>query len=279
MARIIAAAQYAAAADFPTNLERHLRYASAAASLGVQLLVFPELSLTGYQLEYAAANPISPHSPALEPLRAAARELRITILAGAPVQFGSAQPSIGQLAFLPDGLVVVHTKQHLAGAEFDHFQPGRGGPVLRIGALMVASAICNDITHPEHAASAAAHRATIYAASVLLREQVYAAETAMLAGYARQHGMTVVLANHAAETGGWLPAGRSAIWDEQGAQVAQSEGTEEALVLARRRGRNWEGAVFPLNQPMAAPRITIAAAEPAQPIAAPAVPAQGTLFG
>jgi len=278
MARILAAAQYAAAADFPSNVERHLRYASAAASLGVQLLVFPELSLTGYQMEYAAENALSPHSVALEPLRAAARELRLTLLVGAPIANAGGKPSIGQLAILPDGLVVVHTKQHLAGAEFDHFQPGQGGPVLKIGPLLVASAICNDITHAEHAANAAAHRATIYAASVLLREQVYGVETGLLAGYARQHGMTVVMANHAAETGGWVPAGRSAIWDEQGALVAQSAGTEEALVLARRRGRNWEGAVFPLNQAVAAPRMAVAAAE-AQAMAAPVAPAQGTLFG
>jgi hypothetical protein len=146
---------------------------------------------------------------------------------------------------------------------------------------MVAMAICADITHPSHAANAAAHRANVYADSVLLSASAYPAESALLAGYARTHGIAVLMANHSAPTGGYIPAGRSAIWDEQGNLIAASPDAEESLVLARRRGRSWEGAVFPLKSPTA--RVPEPGSTPptppesTQPASAPN-PDQGHLF-
>ena len=53
----LAAAQYpAAAADIACNLERHLEFVAQAAEQQVQLLVFPELSLSGYELADAAED-------------------------------------------------------------------------------------------------------------------------------------------------------------------------------------------------------------------------------
>lgn len=40
--------------DVPANIQRHLAFMQAAAQQGVQLLVFPELSLTGYEPSLAA---------------------------------------------------------------------------------------------------------------------------------------------------------------------------------------------------------------------------------
>jgi predicted amidohydrolase len=284
MARIIAAAQFAALpADLAANLDRHLRIATVAAGLGVQLLVFPELSLTGYELQRAESLVVNPYSPVFEPLKTLARESSMTILAGAPVRFSSSGLHIGQLAFLPDGMVAIYTKRHVHSSEKPWFQDGQGGPILRVGSLMVAMAICADIAHPSHAASAAAHRANVYAASVLLSAAAYPAESALLAGYARTHSMAVLMANHSAPTGDYIPAGRSAIWDEQGNLIAASPDTEESLVLARRRGRSWEGAVFPLKPSNPTARIPEPTSSPATP-PAPSVPTpsatpdQGHLF-
>jgi predicted amidohydrolase len=248
MARIIAAAQYAVVSDeFGANLDRHLLHSTAAANLGVNLLVFPEMSLTGYQVERAAELVVNPYASAFEPLKTLAREASMTILAGAPIRLASTSLHIAQLAFLPSGIVAIYTKRHLTEAESAYFTPGQGGPILRTGGLMVAMAVGADITQASHAANAAAHKANIYVASVLLRETAHADETALLQAYARTHKMAVLMANHAAPAGGLIPVGRSAIWDEQGALIASSPGTEESLVLARRRGKSWEGAVFPLK--------------------------------
>ncbi|CAI3802939.1 Glutamine-dependent NAD(+) synthetase [Pseudomonas sp. MM221] len=47
--------------DLPGNLQRHLACIEQAAALGAELVVFPELSLTGYEPSLArqAALPVS----------------------------------------------------------------------------------------------------------------------------------------------------------------------------------------------------------------------------
>ena len=261
MARIIAAAQYAAlAGDVAGNIERHLHYASTAATLGVQLLVFPELSLTGYEINRAEELVVNPHSAILDPLKALARESSMTIVAGAPVRFGASDLHIGEFAFLPDGHVAVYTKRYLHGAEKKIFAPGQGGPILHLGRIVLAMAICADVSEPDHAANAAANKASVYAASMMITEAGYAQDAALLRGYAKKHAMTVLMANHAVPTGGWVPVGRSAIWNEQGALVAACPDTRESLVLGRRRGRTWEGAVFPI------PELNVASVNVSSPL-------------
>jgi predicted amidohydrolase len=111
--------------------------------------------------------------------------------------------------------------------------------------VTVAFAICADTTHPDHAAKAKARGASVYAAGVFITENGYAADTALLKQYSIQHKMAVLMANHSAPTGGWISAGKSAIWAEDGQLVIASRGTEEALVIARRKDDVWDGVLLP----------------------------------
>lgn len=87
----LAAAQYpAAAADITCNLERHLEFIAQAADKQVQLLVFPELSLSGYELANAAELALTLDDPRLQPLSAAAQSRQMTIIVGAPLRSGQA---------------------------------------------------------------------------------------------------------------------------------------------------------------------------------------------
>jgi predicted amidohydrolase len=61
-------------------------------------------------------------------------------------------------------------------------------------------------------------------------------DSAQLRGYAVEHRMVVLMANHASPTGGWATAGRSAIWDEHGGEVVAALGDGEAILIARREG-------------------------------------------
>jgi predicted amidohydrolase len=169
----------------------------------------------------------------------------MTVVVGAPVLGRQDQLHIAALAICPDGSVLTYTKTHLHPGEEQVFAPGLGGPMLSIGSVTVALAICADTTHQQHPASAAAQGANIYAAGVLITEDGYSRDSAQLRHYARLHRMAVVMANHSAPTGGWVSAGRSAIWSEEGHLVAASRGTEEALVIGRKRRGSWDGVVLP----------------------------------
>lgn len=239
----IAGAQtVAAAGDLPANISRHLALMRLAAEHGVQLLVFPELSLTGYEPALAAELAIAPDDPVLTPLRALARALRMSVVVGMPIRLPSTpQVLIGALVLAADGSLAAYSKQHLHPGEEAVFAAGAGGAALEWGSERIALAVCADFSQPSHPRAAAALGATVYAAGVLIGESAYAADTALLQGYAVEHAMLVLMANHGGPSGGWQCAGRSAIWCDQGSLIAAAPGLGEGLVVARREAGRWRG--------------------------------------
>jgi predicted amidohydrolase len=246
---IAAAQSFSLAGDILGNIVRHGRFIEAAAEQGVELLVFPELSLTGYEEQDAAALAIDPQDAVLQPLRDLARELGVTAVVGMPIRLeGSVSALIGALVLGADGSLGVYSKQHLHTGEERFFAPGFGGPTLRIGGEVVALAVCADFTHASHAAAAADQGANLYAAGVLISDKGYAVDTAILQGYARQYSMAVLMANHGGLTGGWQSAGRSSIWSEDGSLIVAAPGTGDLLVVAQRNDGTWQGRVVPVTQ-------------------------------
>jgi predicted amidohydrolase len=244
---VIAAAQsISIAGDIAANLSRHLVLVEQAAAHGVQLLVFPELSLTGYELALGRALAMRPDDARLQPLRDMARRFNMTVIVGAPLlSDDGAQVGIGALVCEPGGGIDTYRKQHLHGGEQQAFAAGDCGKVVTVGATRVVLAICADILQAQHAQQAADMAAQVYAAGVLISEAGYAAEAALLRGYAQQHGMAVLLANHGGVSGGWQPAGRSAVWSDSGELIVAAPGAGELLVVARRDGHGapWSGQI------------------------------------
>ncbi|MBC3256657.1 carbon-nitrogen hydrolase family protein [Pseudomonas paralactis] len=241
----LAAAQtLSIAGDVAANISRHLVFMQAAAEQGVQLLVFPELSLTGYEPTLAADLAIAPNAPLLAPLREMARELQLTAVVGMPIRLASqTQVMIGALVLGADGSVAVYTKQHLHPGEEVAFAAGQGGAALAWGDDRVALAVCADFSHASHPRQAAQAGANVYAAGVLISEGGYAKDSALLQSYAAEHRLLVLMANHGGPSGGWACAGRSAIWGADGRLLAAVPGVGEALVIARRDGEHWLGHV------------------------------------
>lgn len=245
IALTLAAAQsISIAGDVPANIRQHLVLMRAAAQQGVQLLVFPELSLTGYEPALAATLAIAPDDVLLAPLREMARELRLTAVVGMPIRLApEAGVQIGAWVLGADGSLVVYTKQHLHAGEEVAFVAGQGGAAFELREERIALAVCADFSHASHPRAAAQAGATVYAAGVLISEGGYAADSALLQGYAAEHGLLVLMANHGGPSGGWACAGRSAIWAADGSLLAAVPGVGEALVVARREGGVWAGQV------------------------------------
>lgn len=237
----LAAAQSCSApCDLETNLQQHLRLVQAAARYGVQWLVFPELSLTGYELPHlqSLATHITPQT--LAPLQDAARQCGMAITVGLPVQQpGLDKPGIAALTLHPQGAPSLYCKQYLHGSEQQYASPSpeafqahvqvlgpANGPMLRIG-----SAICFDSNQAAHAQAAAEAGAQVYAAGVLVSPQGYEADSALWQQAAQRHRMYVLVANHGAPSGPWASAGRSACWGPDGTLLGEVPGLGEALLV------------------------------------------------
>ncbi|MBP2167029.1 putative amidohydrolase [Erwinia toletana] len=242
----VAAAQYASRArDIDANISHHLRWIEHAAAQGVDLLLFPELSLTGYELEAAPELAMSPNDPRLELLASAARNHHMTVIVGLPLRMDHAQ-HIAAMSFLPDGTRLSYAKRQLHGSEQAFFAPGHGGPLFGVPTRNVALAVCADIAVEQFAREAAEGGADLYAAGALLSEQSYDNDCQLLARWATAYNMSVLLANHATPGGGYQCNGGSAFWDANGKQVIRA-GDGELLMIARRNAGGWQAEVHPLG--------------------------------
>jgi predicted amidohydrolase len=249
---LIAAAQTTVVPhDVDSNVQTHLVFVRAAAHEGAQLLVFPELSLTGYELPQLADHVMDAEHALLAPLRQAARNHGMTLVVGAPAPSALAGglPAIGAWVLNADGSVALYRKRHLHGSETQFASAGaEDALVLPLADTPTGLAICADATHPEHAHAAATAGAARSASGALISEQGYGPESAQLQGYARHHAMAVLLANHGGPSGGYISAGRSACWAPGGALVAAAPGAGDCLVLAQRDSEGaWSGRVVPVD--------------------------------
>lgn len=247
--RVAAAQSPSAPGDLESNVQTHLAFVRAAVHERVQVLLFPELSLTGYEPSLVAAHVLAADHPALAPLREAARHHCITLVVGAPAApaVEGALPAIGAWVLGADGSVALYRKRHLHLGEEQFASAGtEDAQVLLLSGEPTALAVCADITRPEHAQAASDEGASLYAAGVLISEKAYDAESALLQGYARDHGMAVLAANYSGPTGGYVSAGRSAFWAPGGDCVAVAPAAGPCLVWAARGDSGWTGGVVEL---------------------------------
>lgn len=239
---VLVAAQCAVqAGDLVANLALHLDFMRRAGELGARLIIFPELSLSGYEPALACALAQPADSPLLEPLCSLAMTAGMTAVVGLPLRVpGRDKPQIAACILYPDGSRAIYIKQHLHAGEEQFFSAGQGGELLLVEGTSVALSVCADFAHAEHPAEAAERGAQVYAASVLIGEGGYPHDSSLLQGHAQRHGMAVLVANHGGPTGGWAAAGRSAFWDEQGRCVASTLGVGNRLLVVSRHLHGWQ---------------------------------------
>ena len=239
----IAAAQSASVpGDIAANVQTHLRFIAAARAAQVDLLVFPELSLCGYELALLRDCSLLPHDPRLAPLREQAQAADMTVVVGAG--FAGPQGGIHIAAFTlsADGSTSVYCKQHLHAGEERYCIPGSSAsPPAACRGVPYALAICADIAQPQHAQTAATEGANLYVAGVLVSEAGYATDAGYMQSYAAGLNLGVLMANHAGPTGGYVSAGRSAFWEAGGRQVIAAPGSGSYLVIASRQSGTWSG--------------------------------------
>ena len=229
------------------NVEQHVRLIELAGDAGAHVIVFPELSLTGYELDQARELAFSERDERLGPLRELAASRSMTIVVGAPVRLGS-NTHIGAFIARPDGDLDVYTKRHLGTGEEAYVTAGDNDPPVQLPGGFGAVAVCADANHPTHPARAAARGASAYLVSTLVEPLALAAKAERLRSYAVLHGMPVIFANYGGPSGGLESAGRSAIWSESGHQVVRLDEQGIGVALAAREAGLWTGRTLTLDR-------------------------------
>jgi predicted amidohydrolase len=238
----IAAAQIASIrGDVERNIATHAAAIAAAVAHEISLLVFPELSLTGYEPDLAAELAMTAADSRLAPLLALARQHQMEVIVGAPLHNGTAKPALGAILMRAGGGVSTYCKMHLGASERACFTPGDTPLAFTVSGHRVGIAICADSSQATHPQGYAALGASIYAASVFLNAEWYATDAPRLADHAARYRLLTLMANHAASTGVYSSVGKSAVWSPDGALLVQADGVESALVIAANSNTGWRG--------------------------------------
>ncbi|MFI6907273.1 carbon-nitrogen hydrolase family protein [Nonomuraea sp. NPDC050394] len=195
-----------------------------AAASGASLVMFPELSLIGYDLDLLR-DPgawVSEDDPRLDVVRGAVRDGGLTAVAGAAYRHPDGTAWLASLAFSADGQVRVHGKCHLHGRERELFRAAGPGAPLDVDGWRVALAICYDAGVPGHAEDAARRGAEVYAGSALYTLEETRRIDLHFGARAMDHRMFAVVANHAGSGPGWVSCGGSGAWHPDGTRLTQA---------------------------------------------------------
>ena len=230
--------------DINANLSDHYGLIKIAVDNGVDLIAFPEMSITGYEREKADSLAFSPHDARLDSLIKLAVENKITIIAGAPVKINS-DLFIGEFIISPDSSVKIYTKQFLHPGEEVNFQPSFDyNPLLKLEGEKISLAICADIDNPLHPENANKADTSIYIASLFFSPKGIPSAHLNLSNYAKKYSMNVLMANYSGNSWGQASGGRSAFWDTNGRLIAAMDDSASGLLIAEKNKDTWTGKIL-----------------------------------
>jgi len=132
------------------NLKKIESFVNEACEKKVDIICFPELSITGYILKNPGNIYSASESKAIiKKIQAIARSKNLTILAGMIEISDRERPYITQIVAGPNGLLGLYRKTHLSPTERDIYKAGQSIEVFRTGNLIFGVQLCYESHFPE----------------------------------------------------------------------------------------------------------------------------------
>ena len=157
---VVATVAYEGTFDIELSRKRHHAYLDDAARQGVELLVFPEVSLQGYPehgtatkqqlLDVWGGAESVEEGPSVKELGEHAADLRMHVVFGLNERGGQPGVIYNTAVLLgPDGLIGSYRKVHLGNAERKVWRHGSTWPVFETAIGRIGMLICVDKAWPE----------------------------------------------------------------------------------------------------------------------------------
>lgn len=219
-----------ASGDIALNITNHVRLINLATDQKADVIIFPELSVSGYEPQIASELATDQNDERFNIFQEISDSNNITIGIGAPTK----QPNgvaISMILFKPHQSRTTFSKQFLHHSETPYFVAGHGYNEFRIESSKIAVAICYELSVPEHSARAFENGADIYMASVVESINGVAKSIEQLSETARKYGMTTFMANCIGQTGAYKCPGKSSIWDNSGQLIGQLNEIQEGILV------------------------------------------------
>jgi predicted amidohydrolase len=192
----------------------------------VQVAVFPELCVTGYDLDAASDLAMAPDDPRLDPLVECAAWNDVHLVVGLPE--ATDDGIYNSLVYLTDrGVKAVYRKRYPWGDEADVFETGTDATTVETPLGEAGFLLCYDINLPEATLPYARAECDLVLASAAWRKSYHDDWDLLLRARARDATCYVAGANHAGDQNGRVHAGNSLIATPQG-RIAATLGNRDA---------------------------------------------------
>ena len=212
------------------NIEIHLKWIKQAIQNNADMLVFPELSVTGYEPDLAENLATNQDDTRLDNIQNLSDRNGIAIGVGLPTK-DERDVFVSMIIFQPNKERITYSKQYLYPPEEPIFKAGKNPLVLNFETEVVSPAICYEISNKAHCEFAKRNNATIYIASVLSSINGIDADMKKLSDIAKNNNLVTFMANYVGESGGYKCAGKSSVWDTTGKLIGQLDSETEGILI------------------------------------------------
>jgi predicted amidohydrolase len=216
--------------DIPANIEIHRQLISKAIEKQADVIIFPELSLTGYEPSLAKKLATTPDDTRLAIFQTISNSNKIVIGVGLPTKTEKGI-CITMVIFQPGKERITYSKKYLHSDEDEFFVSGKNFPSLIINEVNISLAICYEISVPQHTADAFKNGPGIYLASVAKSLNGIDKALKTLAEIACKYKVPVLMSNCVGVADGMVCAGRSSILNDKGNVIAQLGDANEAIIV------------------------------------------------
>ncbi len=209
-------------ADIQSNIDNHKRLIDLAVSQEADLVVFPELSITGYEPELSKQLATSLDDSRFSEFQKISNTSNITIGVGVPIKSNSGI-CISMVLFQPHQTRQTYSKKYLHRDEEEFFISGQSLAGLIGNKTNIALAICYELSVPEHSENAFKAGAEIYIASVAKSANGVEKASESLSHIAKKYSMTVLMSNCIGHCDNFDCGGKTSIWNNKGLLIGQTK--------------------------------------------------------
>lgn len=202
------------------SIQYHLQIIKKAIEANVDLVVFPELSITGYEPKLAANLASLKNEDLFESFQNIANNNNIAIAVGMPTRVDNGI-HISMLIFKPNSSIEIYSKQLLHEDEFPYFIQGKQPVYLDIKGKRIAVGICYETLQESFIDKTLNSHVDIFIASVAKSERGIAMAHAYFPEVAKKFRIPVLMSNCIGKSDDFLSYGNSAIWNANGDCMGQ----------------------------------------------------------
>lgn len=207
--------------------------AALAAHPLVDIAVFPELFLCGYELLLLPEAALPIDCPELRAIADAAAAASTAVVVGFAERAADGKLANSVACIDRDGsLAAVYRKTQLFGAEQGVFRPGEALRIVRLAGVEVAPLICFDIEFPEPARQLARAGAELLVTAAANMDPFAADHELATRARALENRIPHVYVNAVGAIGDLRLTGRSRSVDAGGAVLAEAASDKETLLVA-----------------------------------------------